>query len=194
VDPDEVIIFADELEKIITRYLSPHGTDDGGAAVAQAMKEYVAFKAGNGVSGTARAVAMDTEGAVLPHLWWNTYGDAFPALADVARKLLSKQASASPCERSWSALDVVMGKRRCSLLSSTLSKLLRVRQHLLVVRQADQKADKADIYSDLLWKVVDPGSDDYIMEPEAGMDLVDAADAAAVSDFLEHDHAVDVPE
>ena len=177
VDPSNVRAYSTETHYILNRYLNPELTAAGEERLELAQKELLMFRAGTNLC----AAAIKDARTALPHVWWRTWGDTYPVLAPMACKLLSKQPSASPCERNWSSLDVVLGKRRCSMLSSTLSKLLRVRQHMHNLRQQRAAALATDPYADLLWQLVTTDGDDFMvpLEDEAEM-LEDAADAAGV--------------
>ncbi|KAF8065964.1 RNF32 [Scenedesmus sp. PABB004] len=76
----------------------------------QAMAGYMAFRNGEGSFGQdlAKAVAPITPA----HQWWETYGQAWPEAQRVAVRVLSQVASASSCERAWSAYDFIHNKRR----------------------------------------------------------------------------------
>ena len=183
VDPLKPYVYSREVLAVLNRYLNPDLTAEGEEAVEKAMAEYAMFHAGTGVHPVALKAAKD----MMPHVWWRTWGDVFPTLQGVACMLLSKQPSASPCERNWSALDVVLNKRHCSMLSTTLSKLLRVRQHLRQHQRLSAAALGADPFGDLLWAAVNADGDDYLVPAEGDAALEDAADMSdeAIDAFVD---------
>lgn len=120
----------------------------------------------------------------MPYLWWEAYGDVYKTLKPVAVKITSKQPSASPCERGWSDLEITMGKRRCRFKSSTLGKVLSVRQNLQHIRADNAAGDKGLIYEGLLGPPLAVTDEDYMLPVELGEELEDAEDAHGAAAFL----------
>lgn len=137
-DPD----YTDHLTNILERYLRDVDGDADDAAVHNALLEYAEFSSLGGAMANPRYRKMAkgdaSNKAMHAHAWWQAWGKGWPTLCSVAMKLLSKVPSSSACERNWSALDHILSKRRCSLGSGRLAKLLKTRQNLLIVRRRDE--------------------------------------------------------
>lgn len=132
------------------------------------------------------------QGPMAPHQWWSAYGSVYPTLQPIAVKILAKQPSASPCERNWSDLEITVGKRRCSFKSTTLGKVLSVRQNLKNIKADDDAGDKGTIYDGLLGKPLKADDEAYMVEAEEGGGLEDADDAAGAAIFLREAEVVDL--
>lgn len=131
------------------------------------------------------AKSAAAKGGLLPYLWWEAYGDVYTTLKPIAVKITSKQPSASPCERGWSDLEITMGKRRCRFKSSTLGKVLSVRQNLKHIRADNAAGDRGLIYEGLLGPPLAVTDEDYMLPVELGEELEDAEDAdGAAAVFL----------
>ena len=101
---------------------------------------------------------------MLPHIWALTYAEGtYPVLSTVMAKILSKHPSASPTERSWSHLEITMGKLRTRLLDTTLGKLLYVRQNLKTVEQFGKDYDRADLMQGVVCEY-EYGDDGYMVD------------------------------
>jgi hypothetical protein len=135
----------DDLEYVLRRYLNPNGMpplkgrtardvndeceDADSEDYTAAMLDYAKFRS-SGLPKQTVALARG-ENALSPWAFWVSYCmSRLPALAPVAIKIVSKITSASACERHWSGVELLLGKRRCSMGSARLGKLVRLRQLL----------------------------------------------------------------
>ena len=103
----------------------------GTAAAQRARQQYASYKAKEGLFGQPQAVA---DAAAMPAWqWWQLYGCGALELQQVAMRLLSQVASASACERCWSAYDFIHSARRNRLAPQRAEKLVRCYMNLRLV-------------------------------------------------------------
>ena len=78
------------------------------------------------VSFCSRASCLPWDGAVTtpPHMWWQVAAGSLPFLSSFACRLTSATGVASITERSWSALDIILQKRRMRTTEENASKLV----------------------------------------------------------------------
>jgi hypothetical protein len=130
------------------------------------------------------------QAAAAAYVWWNSYcSTRLPGLQPVAVKIVSKLTSASACERDWSSVEFIIGKRRCSLGSSRLGKLVRTRQNLQTQKRKADADDKGDMLTSFTVKHVceEHMHDSLLVSVEQGEELLDADDMDAVLEFLAND-------
>lgn len=71
------------------------------------------------------------EGDLSPLKYWSRNAKKFPALSELARRILPMPASSGNVERLFSIAGSVKRARRAQLKTENLDKILCVRQHLL---------------------------------------------------------------
>jgi len=59
-----------------------------------------------------------------PLEWWKSHAGAYPTIASLARKYLTTPATTVPCERLFSASGNIVNKKRASLSSKNVHKLV----------------------------------------------------------------------
>ena len=77
--------------------------------------------------------------------WWSAYGSVAPKLKQLAMKVLSRPASASASEQSWSEYDYIHSKRRHRLKADVASKLVFVHSNLRLLRTSRDCARYTDL-------------------------------------------------
>jgi hypothetical protein len=178
--------YDDDLTVILTRYMG-EGKE---AQRAAAMRDFGKFRS-NIIPRDIMELAKGKQ-AIAGFIWWNSYcSTRLPALQPTAVKILSKLTSASGCERGWSSVDFTLGKRRCSLGSTRLGKLIRTRQNLHNLARAADADDKADMLAGFDVKhVCHEHMDEHDLLVPVEQDdelLTDAADLRTAADFLAPD-------
>jgi len=138
-------------------------------SAAIALQEFETFrtKQGEFSSDIARRMAIDRR--TSPAAWWATFGGDTPVLQRVARRLLSRCAASSGCERNWSTFAYIHTKLRNRLSHQKLDKLVFVNYNL---RLRLQRAIR----------VVDP----YDYDPVSSfMDLYLYRQSSAIQDWMQ---------
>lgn len=181
VKVNDLDCYDDDLLVILARYLG-EGME---AERAAAMRDFGKFRS-NIIPKDIMDMAKGTN-AIAAYMWWNSYcSTRLPALQPVAVRILSKLTSASGCERDWSSVEFTIGKRRCSLGSTRLGKLVRTRQNLQTQKRAAAADNKGDMVASFTVKHVceEHMDDTLLVSVEQGEELLDAADMLAVAEFL----------
>jgi len=78
------------------------------------------------ISFCSRLSSLPWDGAkrIPPHMWWQVAAGSLPFLASFACRLTSATGVASITERNWSALDIILQKRRMRTTEENSSKLV----------------------------------------------------------------------
>ncbi|GBG92112.1 hypothetical protein CBR_g54412 [Chara braunii] len=72
--------------------------------------------------------------------WWVCHGKSHLKLQRIAVRVTAMWSTATPCERSWSTLNLVHEKRRNQLSSDTINKLVYVHWNLQLLKVKKKKA------------------------------------------------------
>ena len=109
-----------------------HGVADDEAAL---INEYGRFCAS--MNDPAQADIWTPQAMEFPLIWWRSWGDEFPTLSLLARKVLSLPPSAASAERNWSTHEFIISKRRNRLAPQRSNKLVYIYFNLRSLAQAD---------------------------------------------------------
>lgn len=94
------------------------------------------FRSGHGIFG--RPIAKAAAGTMPAYQWWLNFGASVPELQSFAVRVLSQTASSSEAERNWSLFGFVQNKRRCSLKTTTMDKLVYIHANTRLVDKVNE--------------------------------------------------------
>lgn len=94
------------------------------------------FRSGHGILG--RPLAKAAAGTMPAYQWWLNFGASVPELQSFAVRVLSQTATYSEAEQYWSLFDFVQNKRRCSLKTSTMNKLVYIHANTRLVDRVNK--------------------------------------------------------
>ena len=122
-----------------------------------ALQEWQDFRARKGAfSGEAAAAGARS---MLPYRFWGIYGTGCKTLRPIAVRLLAQCASASPCERNWSAYDFVHSRKRNRLGVLKAQQLVYVFQNLRVSMKHSSNVKADEYYQWAMHTKVEPDAD-----------------------------------
>jgi hAT family C-terminal dimerisation region len=107
-----------------------HCGDD--VARGESLLQFNDFRSQSGVF--AKPAAQDLAQPESSYEYWNMIGGEAAALRKVAMRILSKEASSSPCECKWSAFEAAQSPKRNRLKTSTLNDLVYTRVNLRLMQ------------------------------------------------------------
>jgi hypothetical protein len=123
-----------------------------------ALQEWQDFRARKGAfSGEAASAGARS---MLPHRFWDCYGTACKVLRPIAVRLLAQCASASPCERNWSAYEFVHSRKRNRLGVQKAQQLVYVFQNLRTIMKHSSAEKSDEYYQWAMHTKVEPDADD----------------------------------
>jgi Protein of unknown function (DUF 659)/hAT family C-terminal dimerisation region len=94
------------------------------------------FRCGHGIFG--RPIAKAATGTMPAYQWWLNFGASVPELQSFAVRVLSQTATSSEAERNWSLFGFVQNKRRCSLKTTTMDKLVYIHANTRLVDKVNE--------------------------------------------------------
>ena len=97
---------------------------------------------------------------MLPYRFWDVYGTGCKTLRPIAVRLLAQCASASPCERNWSAYEFVHSRKRNRLGALKAQQLVYVFQNLRVLMKHSSHEKADEYYQWAMHTKVEPDADD----------------------------------
>ena len=123
-----------------------------------ALQEWQDFRARRGAFGGAAAAAGAR--SMLPYRFWDVYRTGCKTLRPIAVRLLAQCASASPCERNWSAYEFVHSRKRNRLGALKAQQLVYVFQNLRVLMKHSSHEKADEYYQWAMHTKVEPDADD----------------------------------
>jgi hypothetical protein len=82
------------------------------------------FRSSHGIFG--REIAKAAARSMPAYRWWQSFGASVPELQRLAVRVLSQTASSSEAERNWSLFSFTQSKKRYSLKTDTMEKLVYI--------------------------------------------------------------------
>ncbi|GBG64372.1 hypothetical protein CBR_g41573 [Chara braunii] len=114
---------------------------------------------------------MWTPGAIkqatrrTPADWWTLHDGDVPALQEIAINVFGMWSTATPAERNWASMDFVHSKRRNSLSSESLEKLVYIHWNMQLLRVPNSKDNGyVDVWGSFFQPLMDPAAEDGAIE------------------------------
>ena len=125
LDPEYVGMAQNTNEEVMTGFYQLveqiFSTEEERVSIASQLSQ---FRSGHGIFGTETAKASARS---LPaYQWWQNFGASVPELQNLAVRVLCQTDSSSEAERNWSLFGFIQGKKRYSLKTSTMEKLVYI--------------------------------------------------------------------
>ena len=115
---------------------------------ASLVTEYGAFRAA--LTDPSQADIWTPQATANPVLWWASWGDDWPILSLLARRLLGLPPSAASAERNWSTQDFIISKRRNRLAPRRAEKLIYIYFNLRSLAQVETARSTPGVTEDAL--------------------------------------------